>query len=173
MRGCPTSGRLSGGRLPFLRSLGHVQQIAEVLAGLEADVLRGGDRDLFLRARVAALAGLSLRHGEAAQSRNRAALALLTCVGDVVDERIEGSGGFFLGNARLLGDVTEGSGTTPAKTSASQAEARVRAAVAVLRAVRVAVAAAAVAAAGVHAGAAARAVLVHRAVAVVVPMGNS
>src|ERR1043165_9086483 len=55
-----------------LRSpLRRVYRVLEVLAGLEADVLRRRNRDLLVRAGVSAFARLALRDREAAEAGDR------------------------------------------------------------------------------------------------------
>ena len=62
-------------------ALRRVDGVAQILAGLETDVLRGGDGDLLVGAGVAAFARFALAHCEAAESGNGAALAALTVAG--------------------------------------------------------------------------------------------
>src|SRR2546430_4086339 len=85
-------------------ALRSVHGIAKVLAGLEADVLRSGDLNLFVGAGIAAFARLALADRETAQTGNGAALSPLARLGDVVDEGIKCRRGFFLRNAGLFGD---------------------------------------------------------------------
>src|SRR5207302_1371480 len=90
----------SENRSALLAALG-VDGFAQILAGFEADVLRSRNVDLFIRARIAALARLPLGHGKAAEARNRAALAALTTARNVAYERVERGRCFLLGNPRL------------------------------------------------------------------------
>src|SRR5437879_13368914 len=82
-------------------------RLLEVLAGLEADVLRRRDGDLFVGAGVAAFARFALRDREAAEAGDRAALAALTRIRDVADERVECGRRFFFRDAGLLGDLVD------------------------------------------------------------------
>src|SRR5258706_13256405 len=75
-------------RLALLCAL-RVHRFAQVFACLEADVLRCGNRDLFVRAGIAAFARFPLRYGEAAEPRDGAALTALTRAGNVAYERVE------------------------------------------------------------------------------------
>src|SRR5687767_10201753 len=109
MKSAPDGGALGDGRWRgLLAALGsalrRIERVAQVLACLEANVLRCRDRDLLFGAGVAALARLALRNREAAEARDRAALAALTRVGNVADERIKRSRGLLLGNPCLLGN---------------------------------------------------------------------
>src|SRR5258708_33529478 len=94
-----------------------VDGVAEVFAGLETNVLRSRNPDLFVCAGIAALARLALADGKAAQAGNGAALAALTRLGNVADERIERGPGFLLRNAGLLGNrVDDVTPTCPKKS---------------------------------------------------------
>src|SRR5713226_6276270 len=93
-------------RLALLGAL-RIHRFAQVFACLETDVLRCGDGDLFIRARIAAFARFPLRYREAAEPRNGAALAALTRVRNVAYERVERRGCFLLRNARLFGDFID------------------------------------------------------------------
>src|ERR1043165_392807 len=91
-----------------LRSpLRRVYRVLEVLAGLEADVLRRRNRDLLVRAGVAAFARLALRDREAAEAGDRAALSALARLRDVADERVERGRRFLFRDAGLLGDLVD------------------------------------------------------------------
>ena len=95
-------GLAAGARLRAL--LRRVDGLAKVLAGLEADVLRSGDLNLFIGAGIAAFSRLALADREAAQPGNGATLSTLARLRDVADEGIKRRRGFFLRNAGLLGD---------------------------------------------------------------------
>src|SRR5216684_8175416 len=97
---------IRGLRLALLGAL-RVHRFAQVFACLEADVLRCRNRDLFVRAGIAAFARFPLRYGEAAEPRNSAALTALTRARNVAYERVERSRGFLLRNARLFGDFID------------------------------------------------------------------
>src|SRR5437868_15549547 len=93
--------------LAFPSALGRVHRFLEVLAGLEANVLRRRNGDLLVGAGVAAFAGLALRDREAAEAGDRAALAALARLRDVADERVERGRRFLFRDAGLLGDLVD------------------------------------------------------------------
>src|SRR5947209_5936889 len=93
--------QLGAGRVARLlaalgRLLGRVDDVAQILARLEADILRRRDGDLLVGAGVAAFARFALAHGKTSQTGDCATFAALTRVGDVADECIERRRGLFL-----------------------------------------------------------------------------
>src|SRR6267142_6296470 len=79
----------------------------ELLARTEARHLARLDLDLLAGLRVAADASLALADRERAEADQRDTIALLQCLGDPVDQRIQRLAGGRLADLRVFGDLVD------------------------------------------------------------------